>query len=156
MLKTLTKILIVLVIAYLIVKLPVSYAVEAPSVPINERTYEQQITYYAELYNFNTAIALKVAECESGYSNKAKGDSGLSNGIYQFQKPTFTQFSKEMGETLDYTNPHDQIKLAMWAMANGHARSWTAYRAIVNGGTYTFYSKQLKKTFTVVCKLKTP
>lgn len=152
MLKTFIKILIVIGITYLVFKLPVAIAF-APEVPIEQQSVERQIVYYANLYGFDSEIGLKVAECESNFSNKAIGDSGKSKGIFQFQKETFNRHSKQMGETLDYTSAHDQIKLAMWSMSNGNAREWTTYRAIMNGGTYTFYSKQLKKTFTVYCKL---
>lgn len=152
MLKTFTKILLVPVLFFIIWKLPVSYAVEAPILPIKEWTYEQQITYYAELYGFDPVIGLKVAKCESGLSNSAIGDGKRANGIFQYHKGSFDRHAKLFGEQLDYTSAHDQIKLAMWAMANGHANEWTAYRAIKNGGTYTFYSKLLGKHYTAVCK----
>ena len=60
--------------------------------------------------------------------------------------------SKKLGEELDFNSSHDQIKLLSWSIANGYGRNWTAWRAIQNGGTYSFYSNQLKKHFKVTCK----
>lgn len=117
-----------------------------------ELTIEQQINFYANLYNVDNTLVSKVIQCESQGNVNAVGDNGRSNGIAQFQEPSFNRLSRLMGEELDYTSPHDQIKLMVWSIANGHGREWTAYRAIMNGGTYSFYSKQLHKYFTVVCK----
>lgn len=140
-------------ITYLIFGLPLTYAVVAPELPIEQRSYEQQIVYYAELNGLDTKVALAVARCESEFSNSAVGDSGRAKGIYQFHLETFNRHSKLKGEQLDYTSAHDQIKLATWSIANGYGNEWTTYRAIMNGGTYSFYSKLLKKHFTVHCEL---
>lgn len=88
----------------------------------------------------------------SNYNPNAIGDGGRSRGIAQFQKESFNRLSRLMGEELDYNSPHDQIKLLSWSVANGHGREWTAFRAIKNGGTYSFYSRQLQQHFSVVCK----
>lgn len=117
-----------------------------------ELTVEEQINYYSKLYNTDSNLVSKVIQCESKGSNTAVGDGGLSRGIAQFQKPTFINLSNKLGEELDYTSSHDQIKLTVWSIANGYGRNWTAYRALMNGGTYSFYSNQLKQHFTVVCR----
>lgn len=118
-----------------------------------DMTIEGQINYYSEIYDVDSGIINKVIQCESRGSQSAVGDSGLSRGIAQFQKPTFINLSNKLGEELDYNSSHDQIKLLVWSIANGYGSNWTAYRAIKNGGTYSFYSKQLGKSFTVKCQL---
>jgi hypothetical protein len=118
----------------------------------SELSLEGQVNYYSGVFQTDANLVKRVIECESKWNVNAVGDNGLSNGIAQFQKASFNRLSKLMGETLDYNSPHDQIKLLVWCIKNGHGREWTAYRAIQNGGTYSFYSKQLGKSFTVVCK----
>lgn len=115
-------------------------------------TIEQQITYFSELYGADTDIVEKVIQCESRGKVDAVGDNGRSIGIAQFQKPTFKMLSDKLGEELDFNSSHDQIKLLSWSIANGYGKNWTAYRAIQNGGTYSFYSNQLKKHFKVTCR----
>ena len=115
-------------------------------------TIQGQIDYYSLLYGVDRNLSSKVIQCESEGNINAVGDNGLSRGIAQFQEPSFNRLSKLMGEELNYNSPHDQIKLMIWSIANGHGREWTAYRAIMNGGTYSFYSKQLQKHFMVYCR----
>lgn len=115
-------------------------------------TIDGQIDYYSNLYGADKQIVSKVIQCESKGNHSAVGDSGLSRGIGQFQKPTFINLSNKLGEELDYNSSHDQIKLMTWSIANGYGNNWTSYRAIQNGGSYSFYSSQLKKHFTVICK----
>lgn len=118
----------------------------------SEMTVYGQIDYYSKLYNTNYDTVSKVIQCESKFNPNAVGDGGRSRGIGQFQEPTFNRLSRLMSEELDYNSQHDQIKLLTWSIANGHGREWTAYRCIMNGGSYSFYSSQLKKHFTVSCK----
>ncbi len=114
---------------------------------------KEQVWYFSDLYSVDYKLIDKVIECESEYKNNVCGDSGKSCGIGQFQKTTFNDLSKKMGEQLDYYSEHDQIKLLTWSIANGYGKNWTAYRTIKNGGVYSFYSKQLKQHFTTYCKL---
>jgi len=117
-----------------------------------ELSLEEQVVYFSKLYGGDANIISKVMECESGGNQSAVGDEGRSRGVMQFQKPTFDSLSGKIGENLDINSSYDQIKLATWAISNGHGRSWTAYRAIMNGGVYSFYSNQLKRSFTVYCR----
>lgn len=117
---------------------------------------EQQVVYFSALYGVNPNLMLSVMNCESEGNQNAKGDGGRSFGIFQFQKETWSRISKDMGEVLDINSTHDQAKLASWAFANDYEREWTSYRAIKNGGSYSFYSKQLKKNFHIHCELSTP
>lgn len=152
--KNLKNIMLVCLLLPLVVLMPKPVIAEpAEIVSPAEMTIQGQIDYYSLLYNVDKNISSKVIQCESQYNVNAIGDGGRSMGIAQFQEPSFNRLSRLMGEELEYTSPHDQIKLMVWSIANGHGREWTAYRAIINGGTYSFYSKQLKKHFTVVCRL---
>ena len=121
--------------------------------PVN-LTLDEQISYFSKLYQVDVSLIRKVIECESGYNHKTSSDNGYSNGIMQFQKSTFLRMSKLFGEELDYGSEFDQLKLGIWALSKPElAREWTTYVAIKNGGKYSFYSNQLKKNFTIYCKL---
>ena len=120
----------------------------------SELTVDGQITYFSNLYQADEPLIRKVIDCESGYNHNSSSDNGYSNGIMQFQKATFFRMSKLFGEELDYNSKYDQLKLGIWALSKPElAREWTSYVAIKKGGTYSFYSKQLGKHFTVKCKL---
>jgi len=115
---------------------------------------QQQVVYFSNLYGGNPDIALKVMDCESSGSHSAKGDGGRSNGIFQFQKSSFERMEKDFGEDLNYTSQYDQIKLASYALASKkYQNEWTSFRAIMNGGKYSFYSSQMKRHYTIYCKL---
>ena len=120
---------------------------------ITQQSYTEQINYFAKLYSVDSSLINKIVECESGGSHNAVGDGGRSKGLAQFQKATFDNLEDKFGDDLDYKSSFDQVKLLTWSVANGYGNNWTAYRAIKNGGRYTFYSSQLKKHFTIYCKL---
>ena len=123
-------------------------------VKISEQSIIMQIDYFADLYGVDSNLVQKIVQCESKGNKNAKGDFNKANGIAQFWEETFNRMSKILGEKLDYNSSYDQIKLLSFAMSKPDlAREWTSYRAIKNGGSYTFYSKQYKKTLTVYCKL---
>ena len=129
---------------------------QAPNSPIWDKTIRQQIEYFSEIYGVDPNIVDKVIDCESGGDHKAIGDGGRSKGVAQIQGPTWKdleqKFNVQYEEDLNYMSQFDQLKLTTWSIANGEGRRWTAYRAIMNGGTYSFYSKQLQKHFNVTCK----
>ena len=118
------------------------------------KTAKDYIVEYAELYDTDATVLLKVAECESRFDQEAIGDSKNSVGIYQYWKDTWEEMSKLYGEKLDINSVNDQAKLTAFIFAKypKHKTKWTAYRAIQNGGTYSFYSTKLKRHFTVTCK----
>lgn len=130
---------------------------QAPNIPLREKSVKEQVEFFSEIYGADSKVVNRVIECESGGSHKAVGDGGRSKGIAQIQGPTWKdleqKFNLEYEEDLHYTSQFDQLKLTTYSIANGEGRRWTAYRAIMNGGTYSFYSKQLQKHFTVKCKL---
>lgn len=125
----------------------------AEELKINEMSTKEQVWYFSDLYNVDYKLIDKIIECESKYNNDVCSDGGRSCGVAQFQKPTFNELSKKMGEDLDYYSEYDQVKLLAWSVSNGYGKRWTAYRAIQNDGVYSFYSKQLKQHFTAYCKL---
>ncbi len=91
------------------------------------------ITAYAKEYGVSKKLALDIAQCESNTRGNVFGDHGKAYGTYQFHKPTFKEFSKKMGdETLDYYNNEDNIKLAMWALANNKEYHWSCYDKVTN------------------------
>jgi hypothetical protein len=152
---TLKNTILVLLLLPLVVLMPKPVIAE-PIEIVNplELTRDGKIQYFSTLYGANINIVKKVIECESGGEHKTVGDSGYSRGIFQFQKSTFYRMAKIFGEELDYNSEYDQLKLGIWAMSKPElAREWTTYVAIQKGGSYSFYSRQLDKHFTVVCKL---
>lgn len=125
----------------------------AEPLEIVDTPIEYQIAYFSASYGGDSNLILSVMQCESQGNHKAIGDGGRSNGIFQFQKPTFLSLEKKFGQDLNYESQFDQMKLATWAISNGYGNNWTAYRAIKNGGKYSFYSSQMGRHYTVYCKL---
>jgi len=163
MLKTFTKILLVPVLFFIVWELPVSYAVEAPELPIEQRSYVQQILYYTKLFGSDTRTVYSVGYCESGFRDGILvGDEGHSHGEFAYFKETWARYAKMFNKhfgtnyQFDINSRHDQIKLTSWVftLEEVNKREWTTYRALTNGGTYTFYSKFLKKTFTIKCNYR--
>jgi len=143
--------------AVMIVFMATSTYAQAPNIPLKDKSVKEQVEFFSEIYGADSKVVNKVIECESGGSHKAIGDGGRSKGIAQIQEPTWKdleqKFNVKYEEDLNYTSKFDQLKLTTYSIANGEGNRWTAYRAIMNGGKYSFYSKQLKKHFTVYCKL---
>lgn len=112
------------------------------------------IVYYSEVNEIDSNLIMKMTDCESDFNPNAVGDSGRAFGPLQFHRATFDSMAKLMGEELRYDSANDQIKVVSWIAANYPSKlnSWTSYRAIQNGGTYSFYSSLLKKHYTVTCK----
>lgn len=145
----------ILVVTIIISLLGISTKVIADPIeivnPVN-LTSEQQIAYFSQLYGGDADMITRMMMCESGGKHSAVGDGYRSHGIFQFQQPSFERMEEAFGEDLNYQSSFDQIKLATWAISNGYGREWTSYRAIMNGGRYSFYSNQLHQHFTIYCK----
>lgn len=74
-----------------------------------------------------------IAHCESRLNPKAinyhdGGHNKHSVGILQFQEATFKEWSKRLGEELDYYSSYDQIKVAKYMIEKGQARQWSCAR----------------------------
>lgn len=130
---------------------------EAPTVELKDMPIQAIITHYAKHYGVDVQVALAVARCESRYGTLPDGDNGMAKGLWQYWDDTwnrhYKEFHEETGITLIKGNQKDDTELAMWAIANGKGNEWTTFVAIKKGGTYSFYSKALKKQFTVKCSL---
>ena len=125
---------------------------EIEETPVSELSIDEQIDHYATLYGVDNSLIKKIVQCESNYKTTAIGDGGRARGLLQYHQGSFERHEKLFGEDLDYHSSHDQIKLGTFAISKGMGREWTSYRAIMNGGEYSFYSKLLQKNFTVRCK----
>lgn len=91
-----------------------------------------QIKRYADLYGVPKDLALDVADCESDFRANVYGDGGRAYGTYQFHKKTFELFSKKLGEKLDYFDLEDNIRLAIWALANDRGHHWSCYKKVAS------------------------
>jgi hypothetical protein len=124
---------------------------------IQDQPISNQIDYFATMYRIDSRLIAKVVECESGGVHEAVGDGHRSHGIAQFQRPTWNwmekEFYEEYNQHLDYTSSFDQLHLLSYAISEGYGRNWTTYVAIKNGGKYSFWSNQMNRHYTVVCKL---
>jgi len=120
---------------------------------VQEYSVQELAKYFADYYGADYKEFYSTGWCESGWNPEAQGDEKRANNVLQIHEPTFNQWAKEMGEELDYNSTYDHIKVGAWAFSQGESyrRAWTAYRALKNGGTYSFYSKLLNKHYTVHC-----
>lgn len=148
MIKLITIVLAIVFLSYS----PTASIAQAPTRGTNQYTPKELAEHYTTISQGEAKYTSAVIRCESQYNPKARGDSGRALGVGQFHKPTFERLSKLMGEELDYNSYYDQTKLLAWSLDNGYGANWTAYRAIKNGGTYSFYSKLLGKHYTSVCR----
>jgi hypothetical protein len=106
--------------------------------PIYEpKTPEEYILMYAQKYDINESMFLKVAVCESSlnpdaihYHDGGKGKHSV--GVFQFQESTFLTWEKIFGEDLDYYSYHDQIKLAAFMFSEKQQSQWSCTK-IVSG-----------------------
>lgn len=164
----------ILIVTGLLIGLAYSTVITRAEAPFMEReqaeiktvelSLEEYIEKYTTQFGSDTAVVKKVCECESHMGKTWLGD--LLNGIYlaigpfQYHSETWTRHAKlyeaVYHEKLDRNSMHDQAKLASYIFSLDNEnlkREWTTYRAIKNGGTYSFFSKKLGKQFTVECKL---
>lgn len=94
---------------------------------LDSMTVEDTIIYASKAYGGNLSQLKAVSWCESGNKYNVYGDGGDAYGIFQFHRPTFDQFSKEMGLELDYYSSLDQAKVASYMFANGKQSHWTCW-----------------------------
>ena len=119
-------------------------------------TIPEQIEKAALQFNQDPKLISKIAYCESEHK-VLPHDGGRGVNMTGIHDTTFKGwlplYQKEVGETLDIKSTLDQFKMMSFAFSKGdtYRRQWTTYRAYKNGGTYTFYSRLMKKTFTSRC-----
>lgn len=134
---------------------PINTPIKAQNAP---KSIVEIIDEVAPLFGQDPALISKISYCESKHNKNAIHDGGYGKGVAGFHKSTFNRYNKmyfkEYGEWLNYDSSYDQLKLMSYAFSKGEASrlEWTTYRAYKNGGTYSFYSKLLKRYFTVICK----
>lgn len=146
------KTFIIVLCSVFILYSPSASIAQAPVRGINEYTTQELVEYHAEQYGASSKTLSSMVACESGGRQEVKGDGGNAHGTMQIWSDTWKRFTKEMGEDLDINSQSDQIKVGAWAITHNHGNEWTTYRAIQNGGTYTFYSKREHRLITVYCK----
>lgn len=148
MLKTLFIGVVIVFLSYN----PYPTIAQAPQKKLSELTPKELAEHYTSISQGEDKHTSAVIRCESNYEPSAKGDYGLANNVGQFHEETFYMIARKMGEKLNYDSYYDQTKALAWSLANGYGNLWTTYRAIKNGGVYTFYSKKFDKWYTVKCK----
>ena len=91
------------------------------------------ITKWANYYGANEKEMRLVMNCESGGNPKAFNphdpNSG-SYGLFQYQKSTFEQFAKEIGEVRDIWDVEAQVRLTAYAFARGRQSHWSCYKKL--------------------------
>lgn len=99
---------------------------------------KQSIINYAEEYNVDTVLALRIAWCESGFKNVANvNGEQYGAGIFQFIRSTW-----EANCDGDVWHERDNIQCAMKLLANGEQSRWGT--ATTSWGSYQCW-KHLSK-----------
>lgn len=100
-----------------------------PEIPLSPTEYADK---YAEQYGIDASVFKKVMFCESQNKPNPPGynDGGAAFGIFQFHKPTFVKYSKEVEEDLEYTSYKDQIHVAAYMFSIGQQHQWTCYHKV--------------------------
>lgn len=124
-----------------------------PPPPPKVLSVQETIVKYATVYAAPEKKLESLFRCESTFRQNVIGEEG-EIGVGQFKPDTFKRLAKLMGEDLNIHSYNDQIKLVSWLSVNhpSEMRNWTTWRALQNGGTYTFTSRQTGKTYTVICR----
>lgn len=131
---------------------PIELDADIP-LPPKVLSVQETISKYAAIYAAPEKKLESLFRCESTFRQNVIGEEG-EIGVGQFKPGTFNRLAKLMGEKLDIHSYNDQIKLVSFISVYhpNEMSNWTTWRALQNGGTYTFTSRQTGKTYTVVCK----
>lgn len=130
-------------------------AQEEVKTKLDSMSIQELIDYIAPQYGQDSVLIKKVVWCESGFNPNAIHDGVHGRGVTGFHKNTFNSWKIRFNRPeLKYESNFDQITLMSLAFSKGegYRDDWTTYVAYTRGGTYTFYSNLMKKTYTVVCK----
>jgi len=136
---------------------------EAPTAPPKVYEHKEAIVEYAMQFGSDPQEIYSTEMCETkGVWKKGDYHNGKYHafGNWQYWTDTCNRYERIYQQTynvtdeFDITSDHDQVKLTAFVFSLGEKakREWTTYVALKNGGTYTFYSKKLQNTFTIVCK----
>lgn len=95
--------------------------------PTKEQVVEE-IKKQSTIFGVDTDLALRIAECESGYYYKAKNPDSTARGVYQYLIATWeaTESAKQGKERNDYKA---NIREAMIDLANGEHSKWNASKS---------------------------
>ncbi len=111
------------------------------------------IKKYSDEYKIDANLLYSVLICESSLNPQTSaGDSGHSKGIAQIKDTTWDSLETKLGLDLDKGSYHDAIRLTAGAFSINEGNNWTPYRAIKNGGSYTFFNRHTQEWQTVYCK----
>lgn len=147
------KLLLSLVVVSLIT---LTSTVQAQSPTKITLTVQEIIEKTSLQFNQDPKLISKISYCESGHKVRSH-DGGRGINMTGIHDTTFMdwlpEYEKDTGETLVLDSTYDSFKMMSWAFSKSekHRRAWTTYVAYKNGGTYTFYSRLLKGTYTVKC-----
>lgn len=123
---------------------------------LEELTPKELLTYFADQYKTSAEDLIKVAMCESGFNEGAHNKEDPNGGSFsfmQFQLPTFNQYAKKINiENHNIENKVHVAQVSSYMFSIGEGKQWTTYRALKNGGEYTFFYKPKNKYITVYCK----
>lgn len=122
---------------------------------LQQLSFPYLLGFFAKEYNIDPVPLKKTAWCESHYDmSKHNGTdpNGGSFGGLQYQKRTFYTYAKLAGiENPDIHNKVHQAKTGAYMFSIGEAKQWTTWRALMNGGSYTFFYKPINDYYTVYC-----
>lgn len=108
----------------------VSEEKETPPAPLSNR---ELIEKYAEKYGVDSALAWRVARCESPKDGDvdplAKNPTSTASGVFQFLKGSWKYYGTQLWgsvEGKDVFNREHNIELAMYVMSKRGTVDWTA------------------------------
>jgi len=97
--------------------------------PVGETKEDVQrlITYYAEQYEIDPALPLRIAYAESGYNAKAKNPRSTAKGVFQWINSSF-----KANCTGDPLNADDNIECGVRMVAEGRMHHWDSSKQAWN------------------------
>lgn len=77
---------------------------------------------------------IAVANCESGfkqYAYNAEDSHGGAHGIFQYLKPTWNRYTKELGATeFSIYDVEAQIQITAYLWSIGEMRQWSCWKIL--------------------------
>jgi hypothetical protein len=86
------------------------------------------IQRYADLHQVDPVIMTKVIACESGFNERALGDSGYSRGLVQIHSKYHPNVTDEMAYDSEYA-----INFLAEKLSQNKGSLWTCYRMLFAG-----------------------